>query len=49
FASAYNNLGVVHERRGEPEKAMVAYEKALLLDPDLAEARKNLERIKARR
>jgi tetratricopeptide (TPR) repeat protein len=45
-AIAYNNLGVVHERRGEMPEAIAAYKKALSLDPVFGDAKKNLARFK---
>jgi tetratricopeptide (TPR) repeat protein len=44
-AVAYNDLGVVHERRGEMDEAIKAYKKALALDPNLGDARQNLDRF----
>ena len=44
-ATAYNNLGVVHERRGEIPEALTAYKKAVLLDPTLTDARRNVARF----
>ena len=46
LAAAWNNLGVVHERRGEIPEALAAYRKALALDPNLADARANIDRFK---
>ncbi|MCP4701999.1 MAG: tetratricopeptide repeat protein, partial [Gammaproteobacteria bacterium] len=37
FAAAYANRGVVHDRMGRYEKAISDYEKALLLNPELAD------------
>ncbi len=34
YASAYNNLAVAYEQRGEFEKAQKAYERAAELEPD---------------
>ena len=40
--SAYNNLGICHVILNEPEKARVAFEKGLELDPAYAEIHNNL-------
>jgi tetratricopeptide (TPR) repeat protein len=42
YASAYNNLGVIANRRGDPAQTVAAYRRALELEPGLAEARFNL-------
>jgi Flp pilus assembly protein TadD len=47
-AMAENNLGVVFERRGEAQKAEQSYLAALALDPALAEAQRNLSRLKTK-
>ncbi|MBN2526278.1 MAG: tetratricopeptide repeat protein [Deltaproteobacteria bacterium] len=44
-AQAYNNMGFVHEERGELERAYNYYLQALELDPVLMQARRNLERV----
>src|SRR6266571_267740 len=41
-ADAFYLLGVVHERRRDPAAARTAYEKALGIDPKLAEAHDRL-------
>ena len=41
-AGSYNNAGLILRRRGETEKAIAAYEKALEIDPDLGSAAWNL-------
>ena len=54
-ATAYNDLGVVHERRGEMDEAVIDYKKAVAFassfpntgDPTLENARKNLARFHA--
>ncbi len=46
LAWAHNNLGVVHERRGQLEAALREYEAALELDPSNVPARANLNLIK---
>lgn len=38
----YNNLGVLHAANGEIEKARLAFERALLANPDYAAARENI-------
>jgi Flp pilus assembly protein TadD len=44
-AEAKNNLGVVYESRGELEAAFELYLEALRSDPNLEQARGNLERV----
>jgi Flp pilus assembly protein TadD len=44
-AQASNNLGFVHESRGELERAHDLYLEALGQDPELLQARRNLERM----
>lgn len=44
-AEATNNLGMVHEERGELEQAYAAFESASRTDPELVAARGNLRRI----
>jgi tetratricopeptide (TPR) repeat protein len=41
-ANAWNYLGVAYHRAGQPTNAVVAYQKALILNRDLLEARFNL-------
>lgn len=43
YAAAYNNLAIAYEHEGELDKAKVAYEKALELDPDNALIKQNYE------
>lgn len=38
----YNNLGVLHAANGDIEKARLAFERALLANPDYAAARENI-------
>jgi tetratricopeptide (TPR) repeat protein len=42
FASAYNNLGIIHGRMGNPGMAIQQLKKAIQLDPDYARAYFNL-------
>lgn len=44
-AQASNNMGFVHEERGEFERAYEYYVIALKEDPELRQARRNLERV----
>ncbi len=44
-AQAQNNLGVVYEKQGKKALAIAAYKKAAALDPNLAEAKRNLARF----
>ena len=44
-AEAKNNLGMAYETRGELEAAFELYAEALRTDPDLEQARGNLERV----
>jgi Tfp pilus assembly protein PilF len=44
-ARACNNVGAVYEDRGEILKAIKMYMQALSLEPEMAEARRNLERL----
>lgn len=46
YAPAQNNLAIAYEHEGELEKARVAYEKALELDPDNTFIRQNYELFK---
>lgn len=48
-AEPLNNLGLVHERVGELDRAIENYEKAVALAPDSIEFRGNLARAKVRR
>src|SRR6187549_3271173 len=43
YAPAHNNLAIAYEHEGELEKARVAYEKALELQPNNAYIRQNYE------
>jgi tetratricopeptide (TPR) repeat protein/tRNA A-37 threonylcarbamoyl transferase component Bud32 len=47
-ARNHNNLGAVYEGRGELTLAERHYQQAVVLDPSLAEAQKNLQRVHAR-
>lgn len=47
-ARNHNNLGAVYEARQELTSAEHNYQQAVLLDPTLAEAQKNLQRVRAR-
>jgi tetratricopeptide (TPR) repeat protein len=42
---AHYNIGVLHERKGEAEAAVLAYYKALEAKPDFTEASENLTRV----
>ena len=46
YAPAYNNLAIGYEQQGEFEKARVAYEKALQLNPNNAYIKQNYELFK---
>jgi Flp pilus assembly protein TadD len=46
YAAAYNNLAIGYEHQGDFDKARVAYEKALQLEPDNASIRQNYELFK---
>jgi Tfp pilus assembly protein PilF len=43
YAAAHNNLAIAYEHEGELEKARLAYEKAIELEPDNALIRQNYE------
>jgi Tfp pilus assembly protein PilF len=43
YAAAHNNLGIGYEHQGELDKARVAYETALKLDPDNQLIKQNYE------
>jgi len=45
-ARAWNNLGYAHQQEGRREAARTAYERALALDPQHAQARTNLELLR---
>ena len=45
YAMAYNNLGAVAFHLGEPSRAVTMLKKALIIDPEIQEARANLEAI----
>ena len=47
LAAAWTNLGTIHERRGERGAAREAYDRALALDPEQAEARFDLANLLA--
>ena len=44
-AFAHNNLGVLHELRGEEKRALESFRRAHLLAPELSEARTNIDRL----
>jgi hypothetical protein len=44
-ASLHNNLGILYERLGEPERARGAYERALVLQPGKKAYQSNLRRL----
>ena len=44
----YASLGSNYREKGDFDMAVVMYEKALTLDPDMVLARENLERLKKR-
>ena len=46
YAQALNNLAIAYEHEGDLEKARVAYEKALELEPDNALINQNYELFK---
>ena len=46
MVSAYNNIGVELEKKGQIEEAKARYRKALEIDPNNADAKRNLERFK---
>ena len=46
YAPAHNNLAIAYEHEGELEKARVAYEKALELQPNNTYIRQNYELFK---
>ncbi|MDR1232209.1 MAG: tetratricopeptide repeat protein [Spirochaetaceae bacterium] len=46
-ADWWTRLGYARERAGEPVEALQAYERALSLDAQLADARRGVERIRA--
>ena len=46
YAAAFNNLGIGYEHEGDLDKARVAYEKALELEPNNALIRQNYELFK---
>jgi tetratricopeptide (TPR) repeat protein len=46
-AAWWTRLGYARERAGEPVEALQAYEKALSLDAQLADARRGVDRIRA--
>lgn len=47
-ATLYYNLGNAYYRLDQPGKAIVAYERALRIDPSMADARANLEFVNSR-
>lgn len=47
-SDAYYNLGNAYYRTGKPGKAVLAYERALRLDPTNSDARQNLEFVNSR-
>lgn len=46
YAEAHNNLGIGYEHEGELEKARIAYEKALELEPNNTLIKQNYELFK---
>ena len=46
YAAAFNNLAIGYEHEGELEKARVAYEKAMALEPNNTFIRQNYELFK---
>jgi tetratricopeptide (TPR) repeat protein len=46
-AESHYNLGSVYEQQGHKEQAKVEYRKALALDPNLSDAQKRLDAMKA--
>jgi Tfp pilus assembly protein PilF len=46
YAAAFNDLAVAYEHEGQLEKARVAYEKALKLEPENVHIRQNYELFK---
>jgi Flp pilus assembly protein TadD len=46
YAAAYNDLAIAYEHEGQLDKARVAYEKALALEPDNVQIRQNFELFK---
>jgi Tfp pilus assembly protein PilF len=45
YAPAHNNLGVVYERQGKRNEAIAEYRAALAADPELKDAKRNLDRL----
>jgi Flp pilus assembly protein TadD len=46
YASAHNNLAIAYEHEGELDKARVAYEKAIELEPNNSYIKQNYELFK---
>ena|SRR5438105_3814431 len=46
YAEALNNLAIAYEHEGDLDKARIAYEKALGLQPDNAQIKQNYELFK---
>ena len=46
YAAAYNNLAVAYEHEGQLDKARVAYEKAIELEPNNTMIRQNFDLFK---
>ena len=46
YAKGYNSIGFILARQGKLKKAFVFFSKALQIDPNDTQARKNLEMIK---
>lgn len=44
-ASRWNDLGVIYARRGEKEKALLAFDRAHMLDPENARIQHNRQRV----
>ena len=46
YAAAHNNLAIAYEQEGELDKARIAYEKAIELEPDNSFIKQNYELFK---
>ena len=46
YAAAFNNLAIAYEHEGQLDKARVAYEKAVALDPNSEMIRQNFDLFK---
>jgi tetratricopeptide (TPR) repeat protein len=47
FVAAYNNLAVTLERLNKRAEAILVLEQALRIDPNFADAKRNLQRMKS--